>query len=339
MASDSSTQRGAQAVVDGDHVTVDGRIRERGSRMLSMRLALLAAVLALSSGCALPTRRFVDPDGRPIEGVLVFSYLPGDMLFGGAKVTAFLTDSEGCAPVASPSDVLAIGPGYHTWTSGGYADWGRSTEASDRQNVVMHRRSGAAQPEVHVSLQELFFTSAADETQAIELPPELGVILECVDRTGFRVRARAGQVLQSQRFYFAGPSPGSWVSSLRQEDDLFFYVRTPAARFYKVGVTRAHRAKITARRDVGGVMRQVPAESVTLLWADLREGCPVLEPEVAPERPPWPEWAQLIVGPDPERIADEVQAALRRGDLEDSECAQLWLSKLHDLDVEEAAGR
>jgi hypothetical protein len=293
-----------------------------------MRQQLLILTALLSASCALPERQLVDEDGLPLQGVLVMSSFPGDMLFGGACATACLTDADGYAPVASRDDFVAIMPGYHTWTRWGHDDRGRSTLAAEGASVVMHRRSKAVQPEVHVSQHEVTFITDADEVQLVPLPSEIGVTLELLDRTDFRARASGECLLRSARFYFAGPGRGSWEATLDQVDDLFFYVRTATGRFFKVGVTRDHNTKSTRRLEVGGLMRQVPTDMLTILWVDLGSEMGVVEPPVQQVRAPWI-WdsAELILG-DAACVLAALDAAVRRGDVEDGESYLRWLARL-----------
>jgi hypothetical protein len=200
--------------------------------------------------------------------------------------------------------------------------------AIDRDWAVMYRRSEDSQPEVHVSRHDLTFMTSADEVQAVPLPPEIGVTLELVDRTDFRASAASLDLRQSARFYFAGPSPSPWESRLEQADDLFFYVRTPTGRIFKVGVTRMHTATSTKRLRVGGVLRHVPTEMVTVLWADLGDDVGSVEPRVAPVRAPWfGDSTEILVG-DARRVAVALEAAVRRGDVEDGDSARRWLAEL-----------
>ena len=287
---------------------------------------------ALLVGCSLPRRRFVDPDGHPVAGALVVSVDHGDMLFGGARATAFLTDGDGWAPIASPTDVIALAPGCHPWTHVGLEDRGRSAESDDRNPVVLHRRSGRTQPTVHVSRHQVTFVNEQDELQPVQLPPEIGVHLELVDRTCFRVRAKAGGVRASRRFFFAGPSSGAWVETLSQEDDLFFYAQAPSGRVHKVGVTRFHDGSMTVKREIDGVVRQVAADAVTLLWADLGEQCSVVEPAATPVRIGWIDQdIELIAGPDSARVADALEDAVSRGDAERDDSVAVWSTRLRGL--------
>jgi hypothetical protein len=303
-----------------------------------MRQRLLILTALLLASCALPERQFVDEKGLPLRGVLVMSSFPGDMLFGGACATACLTDADGYAPVASRDDFVAIMPGYHTWVRWGQDDRGRSTMAAEQHATVMQRRTGRDQPAVHVFRHEMRFVTREDEVQSVPLPSEIGVALELVDRTDFHARAQRGQLMQSMRFYFAGPSESGWVTSLDRSDDIFFYVQTPTGRIFKVGVTRAHTGKSTRRLQVDGVMRQVPTEMVTVLWAELGSQLRAVEPLVCPVRVPWfGDSAKLVFG-DAMSAAAALRAAVGRGEVEDGEAVGRWLARLDEAGTTASGG-
>lgn len=295
-----------------------------------MRDRLWGLMVVLLASCALPERRFVDEDGLPLEGVLVMSSFPGDMLFGGACATACLTDADGFAPVAARDDIIAVKPGYHTWTRWGHEDGGRSTIDAERHAAVMHRRTGRDQPEVHIFWQEMRFVTREDEVQSVPLPTEMGVTLELVDRTDFRARAQVGQLVQSRRFYFCGPSESDWATSLNQADDLFFYVQNPTGRAFKVGVTRAHTGKGTRRVEVDGVVRHVPTEMVTVLWAELGGQVRTIEPPVRPVRVPWFDDSSKLVFGDASIVAAALRLAVDRGDVVHADDVGRWLARLDE---------
>ncbi|MCK5943460.1 MAG: hypothetical protein KAI24_15875 [Planctomycetes bacterium] len=303
-----------------------------------MRQLLLILTVLLLASCALQQRQFVDEDGRPLQGVLVMSSFPGDMLMGGACATASLTDADGYASVASRHDVVAIMPGYHAWVRWGPDDRGRSTVVDEQRATVMHRRTGSDQPVVHDAWHEMRFVTREDEVQSVPLPSEIGVALELVGRTDFRARAQGSQLMQSTRFYFAGPSESCWVSSLAKGDDLFFYVRTPAGRVFKVGVMRSRTGKSWRRLRVGGVTRQVPTETVTVLWADLGGQVRTVEPLVRPVRVPWLGDSTRLVLCDASSAAAALRAAVDRGEVEDGEVVGRWLARLDEAGAAAADG-
>jgi len=296
--------------------------------MMPMRIASLTLATMMLASCALPKRRFIDVHGQPLPGVLVLSNFPGDMLFGGAMSTAFLTDKDGYAPVAWRRAVMAIKPGYHAWTVRGHDDRGRTTIEGERDAAVMYRRSERAQPHVDVARHHLQFVTVADEVQALPLPAEMKVTLELVDRRDFHVRASKPCLLKSGRFFFAGADHAAAVASLQQADDLFFYVRTSSKRVFKVGVTRSHNVTATKRMEVEGRTRHVPTEMVTVLWAELSGDCRIVEPQTMPVSTPWLRNSTELLHGDAAAVAAALDAAIQRGEVRDGEIAQLWLHRL-----------
>lgn len=291
-------------------------------------IALLAAVLVTFVGCALPTRRFIDASGSPVRGVLVISERSGFILTSH-RVSLAVTDADGRAVVSDAGDVAAFREGLHPWIPGWPEDR-RCWSPSQASTLVMYPDIGGPQPEVNVTLHTLTFARAQDDLQILALPAALGVTLECVDRTTFRATARDGHLLlQSPRFYFEGPEADGPTTALTQEDELYFYSRDPQGRVHKVGVTRAWDLEISMRKEIDGHMRQVPAESIELMWTHLGDECCRFEPRrIAVRAPCVDERTELVVGNEPRLVLEALEAAIARGDLENDQSAESCLAAL-----------
>lgn len=292
--------------------------------------AIPMLLVPLLCGCGLPRQRFVDEEGRPLHGVLVMSSKPGEKLaflsfLDGPNSSASITDARGWATVADRRNFVASLPGHHVSDQVREdLEQRRARLRGDGNVTVMHRRTGDPLPLVNDSFVHWDDVTLAEEPQLVPLPPEMGVTLEIVDREGFRARTTTAQLLPSARFYFAGPGEGPWVNSLEQQGGLYFYVRTEAGRWFKVGVTRSPWLS-SWRKEIQGVSQEVSVTSAQLLWADLGQAPARIEPEHREQRVFMS--GEMHVD-DPAAVAVALQEAMDRGDIEKTEDALEYLQWL-----------
>ena len=237
------------------------------SRTVWMIRSSLCVLGVLLSGCGLAERRFVDPDGRPLQGVLVVSE-QWPYILQNHEVGVLLSDHEGRAPVVDKVNEYAVKAGYHPWQNwrpdAAFFVGGPRPAGCRASDVVLFPVSGRVPEVVGAKRQTLTFVTDADERQPIAVPLEIGVTVYCVWRNTLEVTADGKRLVESPGFYFAGPSSEERVSGITNKDAVFFYVFGGAA-VYKVGIVRG--GLVSMAIAVVGFKRQVDAHDFEIRWA------------------------------------------------------------------------
>lgn len=210
-------------------------------------LASLAAgifIIMAGPGCTgMTTHRFVDPEGVPLEGVLILSE-QSPYFFTDWALSASVTDSEGRG--------RAISGGYHSYvTKPGYFSLKDGREVDFRlddivfgqvraglnSEVTLHPIVRAGYPPV--STTHLYLLHPDSGKPAVIEIPAVGVRVEFdFDDEVLRAVDPKQHLVASGRFYFDGPSNPRSLGEVQAKGSLFFYYGAGRwdSPIYKVGI-------------------------------------------------------------------------------------------------------